>query len=85
VRLNRDGEVRSADAIESYRATAARLGYPALADTGFFKLLAAEAAATAGKVFSTKSSGAMVWRGWSLEPFKVADIAGASPLPDRPE
>jgi hypothetical protein len=84
VRLNIAGEMRSRDAVESYRATASKIGYPALADTGFFKLLAAEATATGGKVFSRNSNG-MVWCGWSLEPFKVADIAGASPLPDRPE
>ena len=84
VRLNIDSEMRSRDALESYRATAAKLGYPAMSDTGFFKLLAAEAAATGGRVFSGKSGG-MLWHGWALEPFKVAEIAGASPLPDRPE
>ena len=84
IRLQRDAEVRSAEALESYRTMCAKLGYPPLSDTGFYKLLAAEAAATGGKVISGKSSG-MLWKGWVLEPFKVSEIAGASPLPDRPE
>lgn len=84
VRLNRDAQLVSREAVASYRLTCAKHGYPEASDTAFFKWLAAEAAATGGKVFSGRSNG-MLYHGWELEPFRVTEVAGASPLPDRPE